>query len=48
VPIRTESDFHLTRKIFIQGTDEICSDYANELEVIWHQMKNKFQVKKPK
>ena len=46
VPIKTESDFTLARKVFTDLTNEICGDYAKGSENIWEQMTNKYRIEK--
>ena len=44
VPIRTESDHELARKVFSKVVNEICEDYAIKSEKGWKNMANKFRV----
>lgn len=44
VPIRTESDHHLARKVFMEVVNEICKDYADSSEAQWRQLAYKFRV----
>lgn len=44
IPIRTESDFHLARKIFLGVVDEVCGVYAEKSELVWTKMTDKYRV----
>jgi len=44
VPIRTESDFHLARKIFLGVTEEVCGTYTEESQLVWATMTDKYRV----
>lgn len=44
IPIRTESDFHLARKIFLGVVDEVCGVYAEKSELVWTKMTDKYKV----
>lgn len=44
VPLRTESDHKLARKVFTQVLNDICGDYAASSEAKWNLLKNKFRV----
>lgn len=44
VPLRTESDFHLARKIFVEVTNEVCGSYATESKRTWAQMQGKYLI----
>jgi len=44
VPIRTESDHHLARKVFTEVVNEICKDYAEQSEAQWRHLALKYRV----
>lgn len=44
VPIRTESDHVLARKVFTDVVNDICKDYAERSEAKWKQLALKFRV----
>lgn len=44
VPIRTESDHVLARKVFTDVANEVCKDYAVRSEAQWKQLALKFKV----
>lgn len=44
VPIRTESDHELARKVFTEVVNEICKDYAVRSEAEWKNLAYKFRV----
>ncbi|MCB9185420.1 MAG: mechanosensitive ion channel [Flavobacteriales bacterium] len=44
VPIRTESDHELARKVFTDVVNEICKDYAVRSEAEWKKLAFKFRV----
>jgi small-conductance mechanosensitive channel len=44
IPLRTESDFHLARKIFVEVTNEICGLYTAESKKTWEKMQGKFLI----
>lgn len=44
VPIRTESDHELARKVFTEVVNEICKDYAERSEAEWKKLAYKFRV----
>ena len=44
IPLRTESDFHLARKIFVEVTNEICGLYAEASKKTWEKMQGKFLI----
>lgn len=44
IPIRTESDFNLARKIFLGVVDEVCGVYAEKSELVWTKMTDKYKV----
>lgn len=44
IPIRTESNFHFARKIFVEIVEEICGEYAEKSELVWTKMTNKYRV----
>lgn len=44
VPIRTESDHELARKVFTDVVNEICKDYAVRSEAEWKKLAYKFRV----
>lgn len=44
VPIRTESDHVLARKVFTEVVNEICKDYAVRSEAEWKKLALKFRV----
>lgn len=46
VPIRTESDFKLARKIFSDVASEICGDYARNSQRVWAKMTDKYRIEK--
>jgi small-conductance mechanosensitive channel len=44
IPLRTESDYVLARKIFIDVLNDVCGKYANSSEKQWSKLTNKFRV----
>lgn len=44
VPIRTESDHRLARKVFTDVVNEVCKDYAVKSESDWKKLAYKFRV----
>ena len=44
VPLRTESDHKLARKVFTKVLHDICGDYASSSEAKWNSLTNKFKV----
>lgn len=44
IPIRTESDFKLARKIFNDVAGEICGEYSEKSEKVWADMTGKYRV----
>lgn len=44
IPIRTESDYQLARKVFTDVVNEICGEYAANSEKQWSKLANKFRV----
>lgn len=44
VPIRTESDFKVARKVFEEVVIEVCGEYAEQSEMMWSQMTGKYRV----
>ncbi|MCF8276716.1 MAG: mechanosensitive ion channel family protein [Flavobacteriales bacterium] len=44
VPIRTESDHELARKVFSKVVNDVCEDYAIKSEKDWKRMAYKFRV----
>lgn len=44
VPIRTESDYNLARKVFTDVLNELCADYASKSEAQWNNLANKYRV----
>ncbi|CAA6828595.1 MAG: Mechanosensitive ion channel family protein [uncultured Aureispira sp.] len=44
IPLRTESDFHLARKIFVEVTNEVCGLYAEASKKTWEKMQGKFLI----
>lgn len=44
IPIRTDSDYHLARKVFAKVLDEVCSEYAENSKVSWENLTNKYRV----
>lgn len=44
VPIRTNSDFQLAKKVFRDVTEEVCGAYAKASEKEWAKMQNKYQI----
>lgn len=44
VPIRTESDFNLARKVFHEVAHEVCGDYSEKSETVWAKMTDKYRV----
>ena len=44
VPLRTESDFVLAKKVFMEVTQEICGSYAAHSKEVWGEMQNKFRI----
>lgn len=46
VPIRTESDFKLARKIFTEVASEVCGEYAQKSARVWAKMTDKYRIEK--
>ncbi|MCZ4694674.1 mechanosensitive ion channel family protein [Ancylomarina euxinus] len=44
VPIRTESDFNLARKIFSEVAVEVCGEYSQKSEKVWAKMTDKYRI----
>lgn len=44
VPIRLNSDYKSARDIFTKVLDEVCGDYAQQSQLKWKKMNNKFRV----
>ena len=44
IPVRTESDYKLARKIFTDVLNEVCSNYAQNSEAKWNELANKYKV----
>lgn len=44
IPIRTESDFKLARKIFNEVADEVCGEYSKQSKKVWANMTGKYRV----
>jgi small-conductance mechanosensitive channel len=44
VPIRTESDFNLARKIFREAALEVCGEYSKKSAQVWATMTNKYKI----
>jgi small-conductance mechanosensitive channel len=44
IPLRTESDFDLARKIFVNVTNEVCGSYAAESKKPWAKMQGKYLI----
>mgnify|MGYP000362623284 CR=1 FL=1 len=44
VPIRTESNFKLARKVFHEVVTEVCGEYARKSENVWSKMTDKFRI----
>lgn len=44
IPIRTESDHVLARKVFTDVVNEVCKEYAEKSETTWKQLAFKFRV----
>ena len=44
VPIRTESDFKLARKVFLEIAEEVCGDFASNSQHVWSEMTNKYKI----
>ncbi|MBI1288339.1 MAG: mechanosensitive ion channel [Flavobacteriales bacterium] len=44
VPVRTESDHALARKIFTDVVNDVCQDYALKSQKDWKRLANKFRV----
>ncbi|MFD1550791.1 mechanosensitive ion channel family protein [Putridiphycobacter roseus] len=44
IPLRTQSDFVLAKKVFTAVTEEICGTYAQDSKEVWHEMQNKFRI----
>lgn len=44
IPIRSESDYQLTEKIFNEIVNEVCGEYTKKSEDEWHALTNKFNV----
>ncbi len=44
IPIRTESDYHLARKVFTETLNSTCEDYALSSKGKWQELTNKYQV----
>lgn len=48
VPIRTESNHKLARKVFTDILDEVCGEYARESEKQWVKLTDKYRVEEAK
>lgn len=48
VPIRTESNHKLARKVFTDILDEVCGEYARESEIQWVKLTDKYRVEEAK
>jgi len=44
VPLRTESDYQLARKVFTNILNEVCGDYATSSEKQWGNLTYKYRV----
>lgn len=44
VPVRTESDYQLARKVFTDVLNELCADYSSKSEAQWNNLANKYRV----
>ncbi|MCI5059280.1 MAG: mechanosensitive ion channel family protein [Flavobacteriales bacterium] len=44
VPLRTESDFKLAKKVFSEVLEEVCGDYAKQSQARWMNLANKYKV----
>ena len=44
VPIRTESNYELARKVFLDVLWEVCGDYTRASEHHWDKLKDKYRV----
>lgn len=44
VPIRTDSDYHLARKIFTEVLNDICGDFSKASAESWTQLTNKYRI----
>ncbi len=44
VPIRTESDYKLARKIFQEVANQVCGEYAKQSKVVWDKMTDKYKA----
>ncbi len=44
VPVRTESDYKLARKVFNEVLREVCGDYASKSAAQWNNLTNKYRV----
>jgi small-conductance mechanosensitive channel len=44
VPVRTESDFKLARKIFQDTAIEVCGDFSMRSEQVWKKMTDKYKI----
>lgn len=42
IPIRTESDYHLAKKVFSDVLIEICGEYADKSAASWKGLSNKY------
>ncbi len=44
VPLRTESDYQLARKVFTNVLNEVCGQYASNSEKQWGKLTDKYRV----
>lgn len=44
VPLRTESDYQLARKVFANVLNEVCGQYASNSEKQWGKLTDKYRV----
>ena len=44
VPLRTESDYSLARKVFTKVLNEVCGEYASNSEKQWGKLTDKYRV----
>lgn len=44
IPLRTESDYHKAREIFLKVTNETCLEYAKASTETWNKMKGKYHI----
>ena len=44
IPVRTESDYHLARKVFEETLNEVCGDFAKNSAASWQNLTDKYKV----